>query len=210
MRINRTLLHWSRTLHIYLTMLALAAMLFFAVTGFTAHHEDWFGATDAKEGGAVTGTVPAELLASGSDLALIDYVRKTYGAAGSGINFNEQADDITIAYKRPGAEWTATIRKPGGEMTLTKNQWNAVAVINDLHRGRNGTGPAWGWVIDVSAGLIVLACATGVVLWLALPKRRKWGVVYMVLGTAALVGVYVALLPAPDEHVSAPRGKVEK
>ena len=41
MPINRTILAWTRTIHIYLTMAALALMLFFAVTGFTVNHEDW-------------------------------------------------------------------------------------------------------------------------------------------------------------------------
>ena len=36
---------WSRTIHIYLTMMGLLAMVLFGATGYTINHEDWFGAT---------------------------------------------------------------------------------------------------------------------------------------------------------------------
>jgi len=210
MRVNKTLLHHSRTLHIYLTLLALAAMLFFAITGFTAHHEDWFNATEPQKKEPIAATIPADLLKSGSDLALIDYIRKTHHIRGSGIAYNESPEEISITYKRPGGEWTALITKPAGQLTLSESTWNTWAVVNDLHRGRNATGAAWGWVIDLSALLIVLACITGFILWLALPKRRKRGILYMLLGTAALFAVYYLLLPAADEVQSAPRPTSEK
>ncbi|HEV3027619.1 MAG TPA: PepSY-associated TM helix domain-containing protein, partial [Planctomycetota bacterium] len=40
---GRRLLSVSRTLHIYLTMLACLLLLFFGSTGFMLNHADWFG-----------------------------------------------------------------------------------------------------------------------------------------------------------------------
>ena len=34
---------WSRWLHIYLSMVSFAVVFFFAVTGITLNHLDWFG-----------------------------------------------------------------------------------------------------------------------------------------------------------------------
>jgi len=38
----KTLSAWMRWLHIYSSMLGLLALLFFAVTGVTLNHADWF------------------------------------------------------------------------------------------------------------------------------------------------------------------------
>jgi hypothetical protein len=47
-RLSRRLLSTCRTVHVYLSVLGLTVMLFFGITGFTAYHEDWFSATEAK------------------------------------------------------------------------------------------------------------------------------------------------------------------
>src|SRR6267154_2713222 len=56
---KRTFSAWTRTIHIYLTMAGLGLMLFFAVTGFTVNHEDWFGATTPRMRN-VAGVTPVE------------------------------------------------------------------------------------------------------------------------------------------------------
>ena len=53
-------------------------------------------------------------------------------------------------------------------------------------------------MIDASAVLIVLACLTGIVMWLALPKRLKLGTAFLVLGTLAVIMTYLILVPGPD------------
>ena len=46
--IKRKLLYFSRTVHIYLTMLGMFLMLLFGITGFTIDHEDWCRATTPR------------------------------------------------------------------------------------------------------------------------------------------------------------------
>ena len=58
-----------------------------------------------------------------------------------------------------------------GKTEVEIKSFGLVGRINDLHRGRD-SGEGWRWMIDASAVLIVLACVTGVILWLALPKRQ--------------------------------------
>ena len=50
------------------------------------------------------------------------------------------------------------------------------------------------WV-DAGAVVILLAAVTGVVLWLALPKRRRLGIVATVLGLAVCLIFYWMMVP---------------
>ena len=37
---------WTRTLHIHVSMFAMMIVLFFALTGFTLNHPDWFSSDE--------------------------------------------------------------------------------------------------------------------------------------------------------------------
>ncbi len=47
LRPGKRALSVARTLHIYVSMALLLLMLFFAFTGITLNHPDWFGASNA-------------------------------------------------------------------------------------------------------------------------------------------------------------------
>ena len=51
---------WTRTVHIYASLLGLLLLLFFGSTGFVLNHEEWFALARASEQGQAT--LPAELL----------------------------------------------------------------------------------------------------------------------------------------------------
>jgi hypothetical protein len=89
------------------------------------------------------------------------------------------------------------IEKPSGHAKLHNETYNLAAFLNNLHRGRYA-GPAWRWVIDVSALFIVLACATGIILWLALPRRRVLGFIALAVGVIGTIGIIYALVPGGD------------
>ena len=40
--VYREVIRWARNVHLYLTLIALALVLFFSITGFMLNHEDWF------------------------------------------------------------------------------------------------------------------------------------------------------------------------
>jgi uncharacterized protein len=198
---NRTFITVCRTVHIYLTMFGLAVMVFFAVTGFTANHEDWFGAAEPKHEAKLEGSTPTELLAKDDRLGVVEHLRKTFRITGAVSGYDVLDDGrVSVGFKEPGAIWEVEIDGSDGTTMGLAKSFNATAVINNLHRGRY-SGPAWRWVIDLSAGLIVLACLTGIVLWWVLPKRRKLGVAFLLLGTALAWAVYAVLVPGRDEGV---------
>jgi hypothetical protein len=198
--IKKQFLALCRTLHVYLTMFGLLVMLLFGVTGFTVNHEEWFGATTPR----VTeseGQTPPTLIAKSDALRIVEHLRNTYRITGAMTDYDETADRLSLAFKQPGQTWEVTIEKPAGKTTIHAEAFNFAAVINNLHRGRYA-GPAWRWVIDASALLIVLACATGIVLWLALPRRRTLGLIALALGIAGTLGVVYALVPGSDAKKS--------
>lgn len=196
MTINKTLLTACRAVHIYLTMLGLLVMLLFGVTGLTINHEDGFGAITPRVVDR-EGKLPAELAARPDGLRLVEHLRQTYGIHGAMTDFSEMTDEFAIAFKEPGQLWEVTVDRGAGTVRIHHEQYNFVALINNLHRGRY-TGSAWSWVIDFSAILIVLACLTGFVLWLALPRRRQLGIAFLALGTVATMAVIYFFVPGPD------------
>lgn len=200
MEINRTLLAFCRTVHIYLTMLGLLVMLLFGITGFTINHEEWFGGRNAASMTEHTGTVPPELIAQRDYLRIVEHLRQTLKIRGAMENFADDFADLAITFKQPGEVWDITVEKSTGQVSARSEQYGFVAIINNLHRGRY-TGTAWSWVIDISALLIVLACLTGFVLWLALPRRKKLGILYLAVGTLATMVVIYFFVPGGDAPV---------
>lgn len=171
-------------------------MLLFGITGYTINHEYWLGATIPRTAEA-EGRVPPELIAQQDNLRIVEHLRATFPIRGAMTSFADMDEEIAVSFKTPGESWEFSVMKATGQATGRHELYNFTAVINNLHRGRH-TGEAWRWVIDISAALIVLACATGFVLWLALPRRRQLGIAFLALGTVATLGVLYLLVPGPD------------
>jgi len=69
-----------------------------------------------------------------------------------------------------------------------------VAVLNDLHKGRD-SGPGWSLVIDVSAVFLTVVSLSGLVMLFFLKNKRVRGIL-VALGGGVLCGVlYWFLVP---------------
>ena len=66
--------------------------------------------------------------------------------------------------------------------------------LDDLHRGKD-SGAAWSWVLDASAALLFLGSLTGILMWFALPRRRKLGVAALVASLVICAAIYLAFVP---------------
>ena len=203
MKLNRTFLALCRTLHIYLTMFGLLVMMLFGVTGFTLNHEDWFGATRPLRSRSV-GQAPSDLIRTGDGLHLVEYLRQTFHITGALTDFADLGDRFSAGFKAPGQSWDVEIEKASGAATVRKETYNFAALINDLHRGHEA-GPIWSWIIDSCAILLTLACVTGLILWLSLPKRRALGIAILALGAAVIVVTVALFVPGPDRPLPASR-----
>jgi hypothetical protein len=197
-----------RWLHIYLSMFGLAAVLFFSATGLTLNHPDWFG--EAERRVSARGEMPARWLRldvpagspAGEDdesrrvakLEVVEYLRKAHGVRGSVAEFRVDAGECGVTFKGPGYAADAFIDRETGRYDLTQTLHGFVAVINDLHKGRD-TGRAWSAVLDASAIVLVVISLTGLALLFYLKRRRIRGLLVAGVGTAAVVGVVMLLVP---------------
>jgi hypothetical protein len=192
--------HWSRVIHVYTSMIALVVVLFFAATGLTLNHPGWtFG--DDPTTTTTSGTFPfaTELVAddgtaAGVDfLSIAEYVRDDYGVVGSVDSFDETNGQGSIAFVNPGYRADLLFDVATGTFDLTVEQEGWVAVVNDLHKGRS-TGGAWKWLIDVSAGFLIVVSVTGLVMQFFLKKRRRSAFVAAGAGLAVVLAVAAVTL----------------
>jgi hypothetical protein len=196
-----------RWLHIYLSMFGLAAVLFFSVTGITLNHPHWFGAsaewsTEAegrvdvrwvKPVSAAPGD-PADAAAQVSRLEVVEYLRKTHGVRGALATFTADDRECVVTFKGPGYSADAFIDRETGRYRLSETRRGVVAVINDLHKGRD-SGQAWSVLIDLSAVLLTLASLSGLVLLFYIKRRRVPGLFTALVGTVAVAAAAYFLVP---------------
>ena len=183
----------GRWLHIYLSMIAFGVVLFFAVTGLTLNHTEWFDGQQKTI--TTTGTIPIKLLTGTPDkLDIVEELRKIPGVHGAVDTVSIDEDQITVAFKSAGYSADAAIQRKDGSYSLVETRSGFVAVMNDLHKGRD-TGKVWSWVIDVSAVLLTLVSLTGLVLILLLSKRRTKGLLTAAAGIAVAVILWHFFVP---------------
>jgi uncharacterized protein len=198
-----------RWVHIYLSMFSLAALLFFSVTGITLNHPDWFygGAEhsvqeqghmkvqwlhpEVPKGSPGTETDPSRDVAK---LEVVEHLRSVHGIRGAIAEFRTDDRERMVTFKGPGYAADAFIDRATGRYDLTETYHGAVAVMNDLHKGRD-TGKAWSVVIDLSAVLMTLISLTGLVLLFYIKRRRASGLVTALVGTVVVVAVIWLWVP---------------
>ena len=149
-------------------MFGLAAVLFFSVTGITLNHPDWFFG-DTQRSVQAEGDVdpkwlhldePARLGRRRSPdpsrqvakLEVVEHLRQAHGIRGALADFRVDDAECIVTFKGPGYAADAFIDRESGHYTVTQSYHGFIAIINDLHKGRD-TGPAWSVLIDVSAVL---------------------------------------------------------
>lgn len=189
---KRRFAHLARWLHTYLSMLSFAVIFFFAVTGITLNHAEWFD--QHQRPAQFHGTLDTNLLNSKAPGGLakdeiVNFFRKTYKTRGALSDFHVDGDQCEVLFKGPGYEADATIDRQTGKYDLTISPFSLVAILNDLHKGRD-TGKPWSAMIDFSAVLLTFVSLTGLTLIFFLNKRRFSGLVLAGLGAVLCYLVY--------------------
>lgn len=200
-------------LHIYVSMFGLAAVLFFSVTGITLNHPDWFfanaerqeqaeGQLDARWLHAATPSAADSSEPIGEPdrsnevarLEVVEHLRQTHAIRGALADFRVDETECTVSFKGPGYAADAFIDRESGHYNLTQTSHGFVAVINDLHKGRD-TGPVWSAVIDVSAIVLTVISLTGLILIFFLKLRRGPGLIIGLVGAAVVVAICLIWVP---------------
>lgn len=182
----------SRWLHIYLSMASFAIVFFFAVTGLTLNHTEWFA--DQQRTAQRTGKVELKWVKTDSDdkvakLEIVEQLRHAHNIKAALSDFRIDESQCAVSFKGPGYSADAFINRESGAYELTENHMGFVAIINDLHKGRD-TGRAWARLIDVSAILMTLVSMTGMALLFFLKRWRVSGLISASLGAIACLLVY--------------------
>ncbi len=194
--LKRRLAKYSRWLHIYVSMTSFVIVFFFAVTGWTLNHAERFSGREQLR--KATGTLDMKALgAPGDALAKAEVggaIRRAAGIHGAVTDFRVDDDQLTVTFKGPGYSADAVIDRRTGKYDVTESRLGLVAVLNDLHKGRD-TGDVWKDVIDVSAALLTLISLTGLILIYYIHKHRLAGVILLVAGGALAGLLFMVWVP---------------
>lgn len=186
----------ARWLHLYLSVVSFGLVLFFAVTGLTLNHANWFedaARTTEYSGKVQAGWVNPTDTARINKLALVEYLRATHSIKGMVSEFRIDDRECSVSFRGPGHAADAYIGRSDGTYQLSETQLGLMAVMNDLHKGRD-TGQGWAWVIDVTAVFMALVSVTGLLLLVFIKKRRNSGLLWVVLGLVAGLLLYYWLV----------------
>ena len=178
-------------------MVSFAVVLFFAVTGLTLNHPDWFASqqsTTERHGVADKAMLHIAGPDGADKLGLVEMLRSRELIHGAVSDFRVDDSQISISFRAPGYTADCFIDRDSGKYDLTIVNNGFVAVINDLHKGRDA-GKAWSVIIDVSAILLTLVSFTGLVLMWFIHKRRVSGYLLAAIATIAVLLLWRYLVP---------------
>jgi hypothetical protein len=183
----------SRWLHLYLSMISFAVVLFFAVTGLTLNHAEWFASQEHTT--RFTGTMPHAWLrppnaADPDKLAIAEKLRTAHHIQGAVSDFRVDDSQLSVSFKGPGYAADAVIDRDHDTYELLETRSGFVAVLNDLHKGRD-TGHTWSLLIDASAILLTLVSLSGLILLFFIYKRRTSGLILVAAGAAICWLIYL-------------------
>lgn len=181
---ERNIAQLSRWLHIYVSMISFAIVLFFAVTGLTLNHPDFFAGelkSSNEKGKLDSNWVNNTDTAKIAKLEIVEYLRKTHGIKAALAEFRIDDAQCSLSFKGPGYAADAFIDRTNGTYEVALMRAGIVGILNDLHKGRD-SGSGWSVLIDVSAILMTLVSLTGIILILYIKRKRVSGLVIAAIG----------------------------
>jgi hypothetical protein len=188
----------SRWLHIYLSMVSFAVVLFFSFTGLTLNHPDWLGGDkqvmEKNKGKLNVNWVNQPDTNKIAKLEIVEFLRKTHHVKGLVSEFRIDDIEVSISFKGPAYSCDAFIDREKGTYEVSEIKMGIVAVMNDLHKGRD-SGKSWGWIIDISAIFLILVSLSGLILLFFIKKRRLAGLITGAVGLALCYLIYLLFVP---------------
>lgn len=197
-----------RWLHIYISLFAFTALVFFGITGVTLNHPSWFGVEAEKtvqyEGHLDSKWLPpiatssdgetADAEAGVDKLAIVEHLRATHSLRGAVSEFRVDEYECLVLFKGPAYSADVVVQRDSRDYQATVTQLGVVAIMNDLHKGRD-TGAVWSVVIDLVSIMTVVLSVTGLILIFYIKRKRNSGLITAVVGTIVLVAIAMWLVP---------------
>jgi hypothetical protein len=188
----------SRMLHAYFSAFAFLALFFFSATGILLNHPEWFEAYQPAEHKVAFVLAPAELAAVKASpdkgRALAAAAARHASLPGAYASADIDGREALVRMEGPKGSSDLTIDLATGKADGRVTRPNLMALIQDLHRGKN-SGVAWRWVIDLSAWLVLVLSLIGYVLFFSLRFRLKTSLILTAASLAVLIGVAWMFVP---------------
>ena len=124
---------------------------------------------------------------------------RALGLRGRVADRGEAGEEVWISFRAPGYAADAQVDPRTGAYRMVVTDYGLVAVLNDLHKGRDAPG-GWKLFLDLSALFLALVSLTGLLLGVLLPKSRRAAL--LVLGLGGLL--FLALACAPLASAAIP------
>jgi hypothetical protein len=185
-------------LHAYLSAFAFLALFFFSATGILLNHPEWFESYQPAERKVAFALTPAELAAAKAShdrgRALAAAAAHHASLPGAYASADIDGGQALVRMEGPKGQADLTIDLATGKAEGRVTRPNLMAVVQDLHRGKN-SGVAWRWVIDLSAWLVLALSLIGYVLFFSLRFRLKTCLILTAASLAVMVGVAWLFVP---------------
>jgi hypothetical protein len=187
----------SRWLHIYLSMLSFVIVLFFAATGLTLNHAEWFDGKETIK--KFNGKVPLKWVkvkdtATIAKFEIVQLLKRTHHIKGEVKEFIIEDSQCTLSFTGPGYSADAFVDRENGTYKVNETSLGLIAVMNDLHKGRD-TGKKWSVLIDISAVFMSLLSLTGIIMICFMKKKRFSGFLLAIAGGIICCLIYYFLVP---------------
>ena len=179
-------------------MVSFAIVLFFSATGLTLNHPTWFGGDKQvvikNKGNLKAAWVNPPDTNKIAKLEIVEFLRKTYHVKGAVSEFRIDDFEVSVVFKGPAYSCDAFINRENGSYEISEIKMGIVAVMNDLHKGRD-SGSGWAWIIDISAVFLILVSLSGLILLCFIKKRRVAGFIIGVVGLVICYLIYLIFVP---------------
>ena len=100
----------------------------------------------------------------------------------------------TISFKGPGYAADIFLDRATGDYELSESRLGLVAVLNDLHKGRD-SGHPWSLLVDASAVIMTGISLSGLALLFFFRRRRITGLLVATGGALVCYLIYLWLVP---------------
>ena len=194
----KRLLSVCRWLHIYISTALFSLMLFFCATGITLNHPNWAGASPEQVQELILPENIRQQLQQQNELPLKkiqSFIQQQIGLSEPrNVDVMLNNGEITYDYPLPAGYAFVTVLIDDGVIEIAQKKGSMLAVLNDLHKGRH-SGDVWGWLIDISAALMLLFSLTGLIILLQNAKHRRKAFGCLLLGSFTPVALYLLVVP---------------
>jgi len=186
--------HW----HGYLSAFAFLALIFFSATGVLLNHPEWLGEEEADPVAITAQLSQSEVTAAmtsadpGAALGLLAAGRMKLMGAYSSADIG--GGEAFLRFESVKGSSDVTVDLKSGAARGRVRAADALMVLDDLHRGKN-VGAYWRWVIDIAGVVVLLLSIVGYVLFFTLRFRLRTSLALTAISLAAMVGIFVFLVP---------------